>query len=67
MYVVGDTHGEYYKLKNVIEQVLTEHSNASFCFLGDYVDRGLYSYEVIDYLLNLRKTNKCIFLKGNHK
>ncbi len=37
-------------------------------FLGDYVDRGPDSRQVIDTLLHLKKTHpRTIFLKGNHE
>jgi len=37
-------------------------------FLGDYIDRGPESKEVVDHLIGLEKDGfKCIFLKGNHE
>ena len=37
-------------------------------FLGDYIDRGPQSREVIDYLLEVgRKVQNAIFLMGNHE
>jgi len=37
-------------------------------FLGDYIDRGPQSYEVVDYLITLKDTfNNLVFLKGNHE
>lgn len=35
-------------------------------FLGDYVDGWSQSPEVIEYLINLRSSYNCIFLRGNH-
>jgi len=34
-------------------------------FVGDYIDRGPRSREVVDYLLN--RPYRCIFLLGNHE
>ena len=34
-------------------------------FVGDYIDRGPRSREVVDYLL--RRPYRCVFLMGNHE
>jgi serine/threonine protein phosphatase 1 len=36
-------------------------------FLGDYVDRGPYSRDVIDLLIDRRRRHQTTFLKGNHE
>jgi len=64
-YIIGDIHGQIYKLQDLIR--LTELDATEYIFLGDYIDRGEHSREVIDYLINLSKKIKCIFLKGNHE
>ena len=64
-YIIGDIHGQYYKLKNLIN--LIKQDATEYIFLGDYIDRGEYSKEVIDYLINLSKKVKCVFLMGNHE
>ena len=35
-------------------------------FLGDYVDGWSESAQVVDFLIDLNKTHRCIFIKGNH-
>ena len=64
-YVIGDIHGQYYKLLDLIN--LTKKDATEYIFLGDYIDRGEHSKEVIDYLIKLSKKVKCIFLIGNHE
>jgi serine/threonine protein phosphatase 1 len=36
-------------------------------FVGDYIDRGPDSRQVIDRLIALARTHDCVFLKGNHE
>ena len=63
--VIGDIHGGYLALKQVIERANVTDSD-TLIFLGDYVDGWSQSSEVISYLIELGKTNRCIFIKGNH-
>lgn len=63
--VVGDIHGGLKALHQVLErgQVTKEDT---LIFLGDYVDGWSESPQVIDFLLQLKTTNECIFIRGNH-
>lgn len=63
---IGDIHGDVFKLNRLLEQI-NPTSNDTLVFLGDYIDRGENSKEVIELLLNLSQCLKCIFLKGNHE
>ncbi len=63
---IGDIHGEYYKLEKLLENLQIQHDD-TVIFLGDYIDRGLYSKQVIDRLLELSTFCSCTFLKGNHE
>lgn len=68
IFAFGDIHGEFYKLKHLIKKVATYLSNNDvLIFLGDYIDRGKYSFEVIEYLIELKSSYTCIFLTGNHE
>lgn len=64
IFAFGDVHGEYYKLKRLIEKIDIE--DATLVFLGDYIDRGVWSFEVVDYLVSLSKNFGTVFLRGNH-
>jgi len=54
------------KLKSIISKILIIDQNPKIIFLGDYVDRGPHSAQVIDFLLELSNSIECIFLIGNH-
>ena len=74
-YAIGDIHGEAERLKRlhryIFERHSVEHSGLplTIIHLGDYVDRGPESYNVLDYLLNWEPPDgvTAINLKGNHE
>ena len=66
IYAIGDIHGQLHKLKGLIEKLPIDDT-CQLVFVGDYIDRGEYSFEVIEYLINLYKRYNCVFLKGNHE
>lgn len=63
--VIGDIHGGYKALLQVLERASVTN-NDTLIFLGDYVDGWSQSSEVINYLIQLNETNHCIFIRGNH-
>lgn len=63
---VGDVHGCLNTLKRLLQKVEVTPED-TLVFLGDYVDRGQYSAHTIDYLINLNKHFRCVFLLGNHE
>lgn len=65
--VVGDLHGCFYTLRKLIETVEKKYKDIIFVFVGDLIDRGKYSKETLQFLLQLSKNYRCIFLMGNHE
>ena len=63
--VIGDIHGGLKALQQVLKRARVTDSD-ELVFLGDYVDGWSESAEVLDFLLELEKTRRCTFLKGNH-
>lgn len=63
---IGDIHGEIEKLNELLNQLMPKKDD-TLIFLGDYIDRGKNSKEVIERLISLSKETNCIFLKGNHE
>jgi serine/threonine protein phosphatase 1 len=66
IYAIGDVHGEFYKLKALMDR-LNPEKDSKIIFVGDYIDRGSFSYEVVDYLVELSKKFDCVFIEGNHE
>ncbi|MGB9743253.1 MAG: metallophosphoesterase family protein [Minisyncoccales bacterium] len=64
---VGDTHGDWEASQKVIKDYLKKGSK--IVFLGDYVDRGPYSKENLDFLLKTKEKNpdQIYLLQGNHE
>jgi len=59
-YIIGDVHGEYNTLLKLIEKL---PKNAEIIFVGDLIDRGAKSRQVIELI---RKHNyRCVL--GNHE
>jgi serine/threonine protein phosphatase 1 len=70
-YAIGDIHGSYTKLANLLRHC-TDHggdNGARFVFLGDYVDRGERSREVVTLLMERQAAapGEVICLMGNHE
>jgi serine/threonine protein phosphatase 1 len=63
--VIGDIHGGLKALRQVLERASVTKED-TLIFLGDYVDGWSESPQVLDFLIQLRETNNCIFIRGNH-
>lgn len=74
LYAVGDIHGRMDLLVRLVEQIdadaagLPEGVKPQIIFLGDYIDRGLQSRDVIEYFTSgaLDRYDP-VFLLGNHE
>ena len=68
IFVIGDIHGCFDKLRALMDKIPINFKRDQLIFIGDYVDRGPGSLEVVDYLIDLKKrVPGIIFLKGNHE
>jgi len=64
--VIGDIHGGLKALVQVLERAEVS-ANDQLIFLGDYVDGWPDTDHLITFLIQLKQTHTCIFLKGNHE
>ena len=69
IFAVGDIHGCYDKLVALMRVLPWNSENGELLlFIGDYIDRGPNSREVVEFLVKLRKRGgDIVFLKGNHE
>lgn len=74
IYAVGDVHGRADLLKRLIDDLEQDVARGGFegrpilIFLGDYIDRGFQSKDVISILLGESLSRfETYFLKGNHE
>ncbi|MFO8020890.1 MAG: metallophosphoesterase family protein [Perlabentimonas sp.] len=67
-YIIPDTHGCLVTLKYLLEDKLAVTQSDKLYFLGDFIDRGPLSAQLIDYLLSLKDKGFSINpIKGNHE
>src|SRR5262249_29472820 len=72
VYAIGDVHGRADLLGQLFAEIdadLSAHPapEAIHIFVGDYIDRGPYSRQVVDLLVERSQLHETIFLRGNHE
>jgi predicted phosphodiesterase len=71
--VIGDLHGDLGSLEKILSEIeyqkFLKDSENKLVFLGDYVDRGMHSPEVLCVLfdLKIRFPDSVIMIRGNHE
>jgi serine/threonine protein phosphatase 1 len=64
---IGDLHGYCDPLTRLLE-IIAPGKDDLLIFIGDYVDRGPYSREVVQALIDFGSSfENAVFLKGNHE
>jgi len=68
IFAIGDIHGCFIGFRTLVEQVINLKKRDKLILLGDYIDRGPRSKEVVDYIIELLKEDYDIVpLLGNHE
>lgn len=68
IFAIGDIHGCLDKLVLLMRLIEVDPETDSLVFIGDYIDRGDHSKEVVDYLVDVkRRFPQTFFLLGNHE
>lgn len=74
MKIFGDLHGQFGDLMRLFDEygypnVGGDITYIDYLFLGDYVDRGAHSLEIICLLLSLKIVypNNVHLIRGNHE
>ncbi len=71
IYAIGDVHGRADLLGQLLSRIeahIIAHPTPRpvHVLIGDYIDRGPRSREVLDLLINCSQSREMIFLRGNH-
>jgi serine/threonine protein phosphatase 1 len=72
IYAIGDIHGRADLLERMLNRIDADLASNPVrlgiqVFLGDYIDRGPASREVLDRLVARNGSCRSVFLKGNHE
>lgn len=68
IFAVGDIHGHFRRLERLLGQLPLDPERDLLVFLGDYLNRGPQSREVLDLLLDVeQRVPGAVFLMGNHE
>eukprot|EP01103_Thecamoeba_quadrilineata_P013258 TRINITY_DN3627_c0_g1_i1.p1 TRINITY_DN3627_c0_g1~~TRINITY_DN3627_c0_g1_i1.p1 ORF type:complete len:929 (+),score=197.55 TRINITY_DN3627_c0_g1_i1:35-2788(+) len=70
--IIADLHGQYYDAEQMLallKKKACEPPHATFLFLGDYVDRGCFSTEILFTLFAMKISfpKRVFLLRGNHE
>ncbi|PAK54528.1 metallophosphoesterase family protein [Paenibacillus sp. 7541] len=64
--VISDIHGCYDEFNTMLEKVRYRPAEDQLLLLGDYVDRGMKSKDVVEQVIKLHEQAGAVVLKGNH-
>ena len=68
-FAIGDIHGEIQQLIMLLKRLPNLTQEDTLVFLGDYLDRGAHSRQLVEYLMILPSVTKAkvVCLRGNHE
>ncbi|QFT87699.1 Serine/threonine-protein phosphatase 1 [Bacillus sp. THAF10] len=65
--VISDIHGCFKEFKTTLENLEYQPGQDKLILLGDYIDRGPQSLEVVEYVMELSEHENVVVLGGNHE
>lgn len=65
IFVIGDVHGCYHTLTELLKE--WDSTTEQLIFIGDLIDRGNFSPQVVQLVKQLCKENDAVCLMGNHE
>lgn len=66
--VISDIHGCFFSFKSLLEEKVKLQKSDQLYLLGDYINKGPHSRQVLDFLLELsQKEYHLEILRGNHE
>ena len=63
---ITDIHGEYDKLSYLLDKIEPNEED-KIIFMGDYIDRGKKSKQVVDKVISMAEICSCEYLIGSHE
>ena len=63
---ITDIHGEYEKLCSLLNKIAPQKDD-TIIFMGDYIDRGAKSKQVVDKVISMNEVCHCEYLIGSHE
>jgi serine/threonine protein phosphatase 1 len=68
-FAIGDIHGDIHALRRLFDRLPGTTADDTIVFLGDYIDRGPHSAEVVAFVRRVAKQGpaKVVALRGNHE
>lgn len=67
IFAIGDIHGCADRLRELLERIPYREGIDTLVFMGDYINRGPESAQVLELVCRLKRDGKVIPLLGNHE
>lgn len=65
-YAISDIHGCYQEFIELFDMIHFDYDEDQIFFLGDYIDRGMCSYDMIEWIKS-HTEKSFVYLRGNHE
>jgi len=66
-FAIGDVHGCMGKMQTLLQAISAKDTGAPVVFVGDYVDRGEQSAQVLHHVMEMDESPDVTCLIGNHE